>query len=163
MNVVNGFLGNAGPSRIARFVDLAMDREETWSEADLACALVEQFSRELQEDFDRYLPGEMPQSFGEGAMTFEALLCSASPSVETLDRCKRLAQALARSDAAFPRSAAKVLYFATLAAAKSRCHTQISSLSEDETAAGYAWVLRQRWVSGRIKSLIRQVHPTEKR
>jgi len=64
---------------------------------------------------------------------------------------------------ALPNEIATLLYFESIAVARTRCRRRITSLSEKEIDAGIAWALAQDWVDSQTKSLLREavsIHQT---
>jgi hypothetical protein len=89
--------------------------------------------------------------------TFEDLFHHPAPPIELLRSVKDFAKANRNHPArALPNEIATLLYFASIAVARTRCGRRITSLGEKEILAGIAWALAQDWVDSRTKSLLRE-------
>ena len=106
-------------------------------------------NRQILEDFS---------CSGSGSTdTFGDLLFHPHPPVELLESTKAFAhKQRCRRDATIPNEVATMLYFASIAAALSRCKECITSLSSERMRAGMEWAIEQPWIEDRTAALIRE-------
>jgi len=107
-----------------------------WTDADLSAMLRHQLSSGLN-------PGE--------ATIAEILAGGSAGPLEMLKRAAKVNRA--RGDSGLPADLWRVLYFASIAAARRAGHS-ISELPDDELLRGFEWTAARTWVDEPIKSMM---------
>lgn len=145
--MATGDPSQADPRRLALLLGLSGDGRD-WREDELAALLGLQLATPLDPD--------SPDG-GKPASTLREVLCEARPSLERLTRIKESARsAREMPDGPLPESVVSVIYFASIAAALSRCHARISSLEDKVLREGIAWSLKRRWLDPALRPVLEE-------
>jgi len=157
----------AEPRRLAYLLDLIETVTLPWRAQELGAILKHQLSSPIESDLDREAARDGPKGSAHcvsARVTFGDLFHHATPPIELLRSVKDFAKANRNHPAsALPNEIATLLYFESIAVARTRCRRRITSLSEKEIDAGIAWALAQDWVDSQTKSLLREavsIHQT---
>ena len=156
----------AEPRRLACLLDLTDTVTQPWRAQELSAILEHQLSAPIESDLAQEAAREAPKGSVHRVYvgTFGDLFHHPAPPIELLRSVKDFAKANRNHPAsALPDEIATLLYFASIAVARTRCGRRITSLSEKEIRAGLAWALAQDWVDSRTKSLFREAEPNLQR
>jgi len=122
--------------------------------AELSAILAHQLSARLRVDLP---PGDSAgSSHAEEWIdrTFGELLSCPQPPVEALRCVKEFAKAAGtEADGPLPAEISAVLYYASIAAARVRCHRRISSLDDDTLCRGVERMLGEPWCAEPLRAL----------
>ncbi len=133
----------------------------TWSRDDLAAVFGHQWTAPLAVDL-----GGLDETLAERVRTlatakglvlrsFGDLLHHENPPLALLELSKEFAKrSLYSPYATIPNEVARVLYFASIAAALSHCSRRISTLSDDEIANGIRWALSRDWLTDGAREVL---------
>lgn len=148
----------------------ADEEQACWSRDDLAAVFGHQWSAPLAVDL-----GGLEESLADRVRTlatakglllrsFGDLLRHKDPPLALLELSKEFAKrSLHSPHASIPHDVARVLYFASIAAALSRCERRITTLSDDEITEGISWALSRDWVTAGARDVLsaglEAVHP----
>src|SRR5438067_9323601 len=147
----------AEPRRLACLLDLTDTVTLPWRAQELSAILEHQLSAPIESDLAQEAAIDKGSALGVNTWTFGDLFHHPAPPIELLRSVKDFAKANRNHPAsALPNEIATLLYFASIAVARTRCGRRITSLSETEIRAGLAWALAQDWVDSRTKSLFRE-------
>ena len=133
----------------------------SWSEDDLKSIFGHQWSTPLSVDLgglDAVLAervrtlataqGLLLRSFGD-------LLRHPNPPLALLELTKEFAKRSLYSPCpAIPHDVARALYFTSIAAALSHCERRITTLNDDDIAAGISWALSCDWVTDDARTVL---------
>jgi len=145
---------DAPASSLRGFLDHTTTEElAAWSEDELHAVFGHQWSAPLAVDLsglDDVLADRvktLATAQGLVLRSFRDLLCHAHPPLPLLKLTKEFAKrSLCSPFAAVPDDVARVLYFASIAAALGRCGHKITTLSRAEIVTGIRWCLSRDWI-----------------
>ncbi len=135
--------------RLSGLLALVEDTTESWSVDDLRQMVRHQMQSPLVVDL----------SDGDGNNradrppidSFEDLFTAESPPLDLLLLTKRFAKSSLLSDGGTPREIAHLLYYLSIATARTRLGESISTLDPDTLIEGLTWCLDQPWVDPPIR------------
>jgi hypothetical protein len=92
---------------------------------------------------------------GSDSESLQTLLLQPQPLPGILKVIKRFAKScsLEGTQDGLPREIALLLYFLSIALARTRCQTRLSDLPDEAVVHGLTWMLGQSWVDEPIRSL----------
>jgi hypothetical protein len=147
----------AAPRRLAYLLDLTETVTQPWRAQELSAILKHQLSATIESDLAPEAARDKGSAHRVNARTFGDLFHHAAPPIELLRSVKDFAKANRNHPAsALPNEIATLLYFASIAVARTRCGRRITRLSEKEIREGIGWALAQDWVDSGTKSLLRE-------
>lgn len=141
--------------RLADLIELDGDLS-TWTDDELASVLSHQLAAPLASSLDRLDP-QIVRHVAEagGIESFGDLLTSPAPPLQLLLLTKRFAKARRHaSDSGVPAEISKLLYYASIAAARLRTGQSISELADPQLGQGLRWALVQPWVQEPIRPML---------
>lgn len=146
--------------RLADALELGSNGSPLWTQEDIAAVFRHQMDAPVAVDLSAFDPSLsarlalLANSKGLLLRSFRDLLQHPAPPVELLVLAKDFAKAnRSHPDSVIPGEVATFLYFASIAAAMTRCAKRISELKDAELAEGFDWALRQSWVDEAMKGL----------
>ena len=147
------------PESLARLMDLDGNARRLWQPRELRAILKHQLSCPMQFEMSglgRGLAGRLRAfASSEGLLIagLGDLLRHPDPPVELLVLMKDFAKGhLCHPGSAFPPEISTYLYFASIAAALTRCEERITKLTDDSLRNALRWLIGQPWVDepGRV-------------
>jgi len=153
---------DASPASLRGLLDDASTEEQLWSEDDLQDIFAHQWSAPLALDL-----GGMADAFAARVeilasskqlllRSFGDLLNHERPPLPLLKLTKEFAKRCLNSPhATIPHDVARVLYFASIASALSRCRRRISTLSDARITEGFRWALAREWLAPEARAVLR--------
>ena len=156
----NGIL-ETKPERLARLMELVMEKRPARSEQDLAAVLRDLLDAPLREVVGAPRSEKEPGLLcstgkGEPQMVRE-FLSQPAPAIAGIEAVKEFARQMREaSDGPDLREAATVLYYAAIAVALAHGGTQITRLSDAKLREGFAWVLARPWADEASKQFVRE-------
>ena len=152
----------AEPRRLACLLDLTETVTQPWRTQELSAILKHQLSAPIGSDLAHEAASDKGSAHPVNVQTFGDLFHHPAPPIQLLRSVKDFAKANRNHPAsALPNEIATLLYFVSIAVARTQCGRRITSLSEKEIRAGIAWALAQDWVDSRTKSLLREAETTD--
>jgi hypothetical protein len=154
IDVANGvFRGE--PARLARMLDDCWDNIYNWSQRDLGAILQHQLDTPLDADQIGHCVHTASARRGRPQpTTFGDLFRDEQPALGLLHGVKEFAKSHLKSrEGSLPRDIAKVLYFASVLAARLRRSQNITRLSDEKLLLGVNWVLEQPWLVQPLQKL----------
>ncbi len=144
------------------FLEETTDEEQaSWSEDDLKAIFGHQWSTPLSVDLgglDAVLAERVKTlATAQGLLlrSFGDLLRHPNPPLALLELSKEFAKRSLYSPCpAIPHEVARVLYFTSISAALSHCNRRITTLNNDDVAAGINWALSCDWVSDDARTVL---------
>jgi len=156
----------AQPGSLADVLDCTENKSPLWRPAELEALLRHQMAAPVQVDLSSLAPALAEQLRGLSdaqALTlrsFADLFQHPQPPVELLRLVKDFAKAAHESsEGPLPPEIARVLYYASIAAALARLKTRITSLSDVQLREGFGWVQTRDWIDPATKELVNQALP----
>jgi hypothetical protein len=135
--------------------------EVLWSEEDLKSIFGHQWSTPLVVDLgglDDALADRVSMlSSSQGLLlrSFGDLFRHENPPLPLLELSKDFAKrSLYSPFPSIPHAVARVLYFSSIAAALSHCHSKITTLSSEDIKIGIEWALSCDWVTEEARSVL---------
>lgn len=154
---------NSGSSQLGSLLGLATAERISWGREELGAILRHQLAAPVQFDLGNLSPrlaeGLRAISSGQGLLvkSFADLLHHPHPPVELLELSKEFARAYWNHPASpLPREVAMLLYFASIAAALTRCRQRITSLDNQTLGRNFGWFLDQPWLDEPSRELFRE-------
>ena len=150
-------------SALASMLDATYLPQRVWRDDELASVLLHQLAAPLSSDLPtmRGVTPDHVDALADAAVppihSFADLLHHPAPPLELLELTKRFAKRARSARGAsvtLPKEVAAVLYFGAIHAARDKCDTPISNLSDEEVRAGISWVLAQPWVNSATRALL---------
>jgi hypothetical protein len=157
---------SSGSEQLSRLMDLAASDATVWQPDELAAILQHQLSAPVQFDLgnlDAKLAEQVQAiSSSQGLLlkSFGDLLQHPHPPLALLELCKEFARAYwHHPQSPLPREVAMLLYFASIAAALTRCRRRITRLDQATLRKNFQWFLDQSWVDEPSRRLFREALP----
>ena len=152
---------DSSPGRLRGLLDDTSAEDRLWSADDLQDIFVHQWSAPLALDLGGLDDAHATQvetlatskqlllrSFGD-------LLKHERPPLALLELSKEFAKRCLNSPhSTIPHDVARVLYFASIAAALSRCGRRISELSDARIISGISWALSREWLAEEARDVL---------
>ena len=133
----------------------------SWSKDDLKAIFGHQWSTPLAVDLgglDEALAGQvsmLASSQGLVLRSFGDLLAHPNPPLPLLELSKEFAKrSLYSPSPSIPHDVARVLYFASIAAALAHCRKRITTLEDEEVITGIKWSLSCEWVTHSARTVL---------
>ena len=143
-------------------LDEAAAEDRLWSETDLGDVLRHQWAAPLAVDLGGMEARQaerlelLAASKGLLLRSFGDLMSNAHPPLALLELTKEFAKRCLHSPhAALPDDVARVMYFASIAAALAHAGRRISKLADDDIVAGIDWALSKSWVSDDARAVLK--------
>ncbi|MBT3295413.1 MAG: hypothetical protein HN383_09095 [Verrucomicrobia bacterium] len=150
------------PAGIRSLLDDAAAEDRLWSPNDLQDVFAHQWSAPLALDL-----GGLDDAFASRVemlasskhlllRSFGDLLTHDRPPLPLLKLAKEFAKRCLNSPhSVIPHDVARVLYFASIAAALSGCQRRISTLDDERLAAGLRWAMAREWLAPEARDVLR--------
>src|SRR5438045_2904635 len=123
----------AEPRRLAYLLDLTEAMTQPWRAQELSAILEHQLSAPMESDLSSEAASDKGSAQCVHLGTFGYLFHHPAPPIELLRSVKDFAKANRNHPAsALPNEIATLLYFTSIAVARTRCGRRITSLSEKE-------------------------------
>jgi hypothetical protein len=160
MNKATHSIVEATPAKLLSLLDETGEEKPVWDASDMHDIFSHQWAASLSIDLSGL--GEALQQHvqtlaaAKGLLlrSFGDLLEHPHPPLELLMLAKEFSKRCLNSPRSpIPDDIARVLYFATIAAALGR-GSEITTLSDNEKAQGMRWALSQTWLDGAARDLI---------
>jgi hypothetical protein len=147
------------PEGLARILSLDDEAVELWSPEEMKAMWLHQMATSLEIELGTITPeqasGSQQASF-EGK-TFRDLLAHPEPPLRLLEMIKEFSKrTLKESDDKQWKEIASGLYYASYAAALTRCGKSLGSLKDHHLVAGFGWALDRSWLDEQTRALIAQ-------
>jgi len=125
-----------------------------WTAADYGSLLEHQLAARLSDDLSRFFTDVPAAIAGIENHTFRELLGTPCPSLPALKMVRHFAkQLITGNDGTYPDEVARVLYFASIAAAQVHGGERITKLEPVQLREGYAWARYQPWLTVDLRAL----------
>lgn len=151
-------IGKTDSYRLARLLDV-----DSWESDGLREVLRHQLSAPLETDLADAASAagldlaDLCRLPAGSLRTFADLLHHPAPPLGLLQVCKEFAKKCRKlRNGPLPREVAVVLYYASIAAALTRCDKRITGLSNSDLMQGFGWTLAREWVDEPTKELVRE-------
>lgn len=142
---------------LGQILDETSSSESTWSVQDYGAILQHQLDAPLGADLAHFFVHSKETLSGIPIRTFGELLLHPHPPLPALQLVKDFAkQLIQNAQLAYPRPVATILYYASIAAARTRTATWISELPQKELMKGLRWARKQVWVSAKLRPLFEE-------
>ena len=146
---------------IRALLDETAAEDRLWSSDDLRDVFGHQWSAPLAVDLgglgDAFAGRVKTLAASKGLLlqSFGDLLAHQRPPLELLVLTKEFAKrCLSSPHSALPHDIARVLYFASIAAALSRCSRRITTLGDQRIEQGIAWALSRTWLAEEARAVL---------
>jgi hypothetical protein len=144
---------------------IRQDALHAWSPAEFGAILQHQLNASLRLSMGilsaevMHELAKLPQEKAE-LRNLKDLFHARKPPVELLQLAKRFAKLCdGGSESPLPREIGMVLYFTSIAVARTRDISKLSSLSEQALARGVEWSCAQDWLDDGLRDLLRKAGP----
>lgn len=148
------------PSALLTLLNQSGETPQAWQPQELGAILRHQLQAPLPlavGDFSTEasdLMGDCPPE-SPAPRNLEDLLCQTRPSPELLGLTKQFAKSFSGgAGIGLPREVALLLYYLSIAVARMRCQTRLSTLSDLALASGLQWSSAQNWLDEPLRSLV---------
>lgn len=145
------------------FLDPEKMTRRIWVSSELAAILKHQLQTPVGFDLDAGAktaaaePKTSRREMSQLSENFAQLFGSPRPSLRLLILTKDFAKTqLHRVESPLPREIARVLYLASIAVAKVKCRTTITTLAVPRILEGFEWGREQSWMDVQIRHVFRQ-------
>jgi hypothetical protein len=149
---------DTNPSRLSHLLVRADAPTQTWSPTDVAPILRHQLRTPLSPELAPFATGGATQltdliaSAPPPLHTFHDLLHHPSPPLALLTLLRDFAKSC-RADGSLPDEIATLLYYASLALARSKHRQRITDLDDPSLRKGLDWSLRRPWLDPQTRSI----------
>jgi hypothetical protein len=152
-------LREAQPKVLAGIISLVGRRFDEFAADELGAAWRHQLNSSLTRGFEdspqRASLHELTTGHDGEFQTFTDLLRHPHPPLQLLKILKEFAKSQnTDNDSALPAPMGKAMYYAAIAAARVRCQTRISTLTDEQLAQGYRWALAEPWLDEPTRELL---------
>ena len=137
--------------------------EPMWTREDLDAILRHQLNTPLSMDLGAMRgqnAARIEQLAGVRGLTLKSfgdLLLHPAPPIDLLVLTKEFSKRnLVSPDSRIPREVARVLYYLSIAVARLRCATSISSLDDHEVRAGLVWCGKREWIAPEVCDVVKE-------
>ncbi|MBL7115040.1 MAG: hypothetical protein ISS35_04675 [Kiritimatiellae bacterium] len=152
---------NCSASNVKTLLNEAVTEDQLWSAEDLQDVCNHQWDAPLAIDLngleDTHAERVETLAAAKGLLlrSFGDLLEHPHPPLELLMLAKEFAKrSLSSPHATLPHDVARMLYFASIATALSRCNRRITTLSDDQIAEGIRWALSRDWLLSEARAVL---------
>ncbi len=153
----------ATPERLAELLAQTASPARPWRPEELGALLRHQLTAPVELSLDNLPPDLARQLKGlsdaEGLLlkSYADLFTHPRPPLTLLRLVKEFAKAAqAAPSGPLPPEVARVLYYASIAAAVARWNERLTTLDDTALRRGFAWVREQPWVDAGTRELLRQ-------
>lgn len=151
----------AAPARLAELLDETRPDARPWRPEELGALLRHQLTAPVEVSLENLPPDLARQLKGlsdvEGLLlkSYADLFAHPRPPLALLRLVKEFAKAAqAAPSGPLPPEVARVLYYASIAAALARWNERLTTLDDTALRRGFAWVREQPWVDAGTHALL---------
>jgi hypothetical protein len=147
------------PEGLARILSLDDEETELWSPEEMKAMWLHQMATPLEIELGTITPAPASgvQEGPFSGKTFRDLLSHPEPPLRLLEMTKEFSKrTLKESDDKQLKEIASGLYYASYAAALTRCGRSLGSLKDHHLVAGFSWALERPWLDEQTRTLITQ-------